>query len=100
MTAPELTDLPAELTLANGRSAYQPPSGPRYATHGHLRAERALAEAAIRTGAPALTEDAVRGSSTSLLEKAWNSAPTSATPSTAFSPPAPRSRACRAGRHR
>lgn len=60
ITAPELTDLPAELTLADGRSAYQPPSGPRYATHGHLRAERALAEAAILTGAPKLDADTAR----------------------------------------
>jgi conjugative relaxase-like TrwC/TraI family protein len=51
ITAPELTELPAELTLADGRSAYQPPSGPRYAMHEHLRAERALTEAAVRTGA-------------------------------------------------
>jgi conjugative relaxase-like TrwC/TraI family protein len=60
VTAPELTDLPIELTLADGRSAYQPPSGPRYATHGQLRAERALAEAAIQTGAPVLSEERVR----------------------------------------
>lgn len=58
VTAPELTALPPELTLADGRSAYEPPSGPRYATHGHLRAERALQESAVRRGAPALSTEA------------------------------------------
>jgi conjugative relaxase-like TrwC/TraI family protein len=60
ITAPEIADLPVELTLANGRSAYDPPSGPRYATLGHLRAEQALQESTIRRGAPALSADATR----------------------------------------
>lgn len=60
VTAPELADLPAELRLADGRSAYQPPSGPRYATHGHLRAERALQDSTVERGAPALTSEVAR----------------------------------------
>jgi hypothetical protein len=55
ITAPELADLPLDLLLEDGRSAYQPPAGPRYATHGHLRAERALQDSAVRRGAPALS---------------------------------------------
>jgi len=48
--------LPAHLVLADGRSAYQDPSGARYATRGQLAADQVLRQAAVRRGAAALTE--------------------------------------------
>jgi conjugative relaxase-like TrwC/TraI family protein len=60
ITAPEWTELPPELMLADGTSAYRPPSGPRYAAHGHIRAERALQDATVERGAPAVTPESAR----------------------------------------
>lgn len=52
----EPTDgLPAELRLADGRSAYQEPVGARYAAPTQAAAERALAAAGVARGAAALT---------------------------------------------
>jgi hypothetical protein len=48
--------LPEHLVLDDGRSAYQDPSGARYATHGQLAADQALRQATVRRGAAALTE--------------------------------------------
>ena len=47
-------DLPADLRLANGNSAYQAPGGALYATPDHVHTERALTTATHRGGAPVL----------------------------------------------
>lgn len=49
--------LPDEFRLADGRSAYQEPSGERYASPRQIAAEQALAEAGRWRSAPALTAD-------------------------------------------
>ncbi|WP_181779357.1 MobF family relaxase [Pseudonocardia pini] len=51
-------NLPAELRLDDGRSAYLRPGGERYTTADHIVAERELRAAAIDRGATALTEEA------------------------------------------
>ncbi|MFC5946844.1 MobF family relaxase [Pseudonocardia lutea] len=49
--------MPAELTLADGRSVYQRPGGAKYTTVGQMAAERHLRLAAVERGAPALTAE-------------------------------------------
>lgn len=51
--------LPAELVLANGRSAYEAPGSREYATVGHLATERALRQAAVVRGGRAASPAAV-----------------------------------------
>jgi conjugative relaxase-like TrwC/TraI family protein len=46
--------LPAELTLADGRSAYQAPGGRLYATPAHVHTERTLLASTAHRGLPAL----------------------------------------------
>ncbi|TCC53474.1 TrwC relaxase [Kribbella capetownensis] len=48
---PGESQLPAELRLADGTSAYRAPGGTRYATGDHLKAERQLARAGYARGA-------------------------------------------------
>jgi conjugative relaxase-like TrwC/TraI family protein len=52
--------LPAELRLANGASAYQAPGARLYATPGHVRTERALLAASTAGGATALPPEQAR----------------------------------------
>jgi conjugative relaxase-like TrwC/TraI family protein len=54
----EVTD---ELRRADGASAYAAPSGSRYATSGHIRAEQALRDAAVVRGHRAVPLADVRG---------------------------------------
>jgi hypothetical protein len=51
---PAADTLPAELRLADGRSAYEAPGARLYATPEHIHTERVLATSAARGGAPAL----------------------------------------------
>jgi AAA domain len=51
----ETANLPTELHLADGRSAYSGPGTDRWATPGQVAAEHALRAAAVERGAPALT---------------------------------------------
>ncbi|GAA5026116.1 MobF family relaxase [Actinopolymorpha pittospori] len=55
--APGASSVPDELRLADGRSAYDRPSGRLFATLDHLSSELALRAAAVERGAPALTAD-------------------------------------------
>lgn len=48
---PDLTDTPADLLLANGRSAFERPGAARYASTGQLAADDALRQAAVLRGA-------------------------------------------------
>ncbi|GAA3251353.1 hypothetical protein GCM10017691_63770 [Pseudonocardia petroleophila] len=47
-------EVPAQLRLANGDTAYRAPGSLLYATPDHVHSERTLVEAAARDGAPAL----------------------------------------------
>src|SRR6266487_1304616 len=60
--------LPAELTLADGRSAYEPPGGRLYATPGHVHTERTLLASTSRRGLPALDSGSAAGFVASLAE--------------------------------
>ncbi len=60
--------LPAELTLADGRSAYQPPGGRLYATPAHVHSERTLLASTARRGAPALDRESAAGFVAALAE--------------------------------
>ncbi|WP_162606107.1 AAA family ATPase, partial [Jiangella aurantiaca] len=53
--------VPDELRLANGESAYAAPGAVRYATRGHVVAEQALRRAAVNRGRHALPVSAVAG---------------------------------------
>lgn len=53
----DVRGLPGDLTLADGRSVYRPPAGPRYTTEGTVAAERLLRAAAVERGAVALTAE-------------------------------------------
>ncbi|SDH19404.1 MobF family relaxase [Pseudonocardia oroxyli] len=59
-TRPGEPDLPAELRLANGQSAYQAPGGQLYATPDQVRTERILLEASADRDATALSDGAVQ----------------------------------------
>jgi hypothetical protein len=54
---PEMANLPAELHLADGRSAYSGPGTDRWTTPGQIAAEHALRAAAVERGATALTTE-------------------------------------------
>jgi len=60
--------LPAELRLADGRSAYEAPGGRLYATPAHVHSERLLAASGARGGAPALDPATAAGFVTGLAE--------------------------------
>ena len=47
-------DLPDDLRVANGRSAYEAPGGRLYATPDHVRTERALTSSTVQGGAAAM----------------------------------------------
>ena len=55
VTADVAAQTPTELRRLDGASAYATPSGARYATGGHLRAEQALRDAAVVRGHRAVT---------------------------------------------
>jgi conjugative relaxase-like TrwC/TraI family protein len=58
VTAGESTEgFPEELLRDDGRSVYEQPGAARFSTPGNLRAERALHDAAVERGAPALSLD-------------------------------------------
>lgn len=60
--------LPEELRLADGRSAYDAPAGRLYATPEHVRSERALLASTARGGAPTLSAGPIDGFVSSLAE--------------------------------
>ncbi|HEY3481919.1 MAG TPA: MobF family relaxase, partial [Streptomyces sp.] len=66
---PGTETLPDELKLADGRSVYEQPAGPLYATPDHVRTERALVAATARGGAPALDASEVDGFVAALAEQ-------------------------------
>ena len=49
-------DLPDDLRVANGRSAYEAPGGRLYATPDHVRTERALTSSTVQGGAAAMPD--------------------------------------------
>ncbi len=67
-TRPGEAELPDELRLANGRSAYEAPGGQLYATPAHVHSERLLQDAARRHDAAALSTDAAAGFVAALAE--------------------------------
>ncbi|MEQ4205786.1 MobF family relaxase [Actinopolymorpha sp. B9G3] len=66
--APAEESVPAELRLADGRSAYDKPAGPKYATTEHVRSERVLRSAAVQRGVPALRPELAETFVTELAE--------------------------------
>ncbi|MFE0532030.1 MobF family relaxase [Micromonospora parva] len=61
VTTDVAAETPADLRRADGVSAYAAPSGARYATDGHLRAEQALRDAAVVRGRRAVARADARG---------------------------------------
>lgn len=55
--APGADSEPAELRLANGRSAFERPGAPMYATAEHVRSERSLRAATVERGAAAVSPE-------------------------------------------
>ncbi|MGH8879045.1 MAG: MobF family relaxase, partial [Stackebrandtia sp.] len=66
--APGAASVPDELCLADGRSVYDKPAGPKYATTEHVRSERVLRTTAIERGAPALAPGSAEAFVTGLAE--------------------------------
>ena len=50
-------NLPEQLRLRDGRSAYQEPAGQRFCTIGQIAAEHILLDAAVERGTPAMSRD-------------------------------------------
>jgi conjugative relaxase-like TrwC/TraI family protein len=65
---PGEAELPDELRLANGQSAYDGPGRRLYATPEHIHTERALAESTARREAPALAATTADGFVSALAE--------------------------------
>ncbi|MEC3976245.1 MobF family relaxase [Amycolatopsis sp. H20-H5] len=65
---PGTDQLPDDLKLANGESAYQGPGRRLYATPEHIHTERTLVASTARGGAPTLTSTAVDGFVAALAE--------------------------------
>src|SRR6266511_4141814 len=65
---PAADTLPAELRLADGRSAYDTPGGRLYATPDHIHSEQLLTASAARSGVPALDPAAAAAFVTGLAE--------------------------------